>query len=252
MTIRINKFLSEAGAASRREADRLILEGRVRVNGRVVEELGGQVDETRDVVEVDGRRIRGASASAYVLLNKPKGYLVTLKDPFGRPTVRQLLPPSIGRVFPVGRLDLDSQGLLLLTNDGDLAYRLMHPRFGVRRVYIARVQGRPDREALQRLARGVVIDGKKTAPARVRLLSHSPKTSWLRLELREGRKREVREMCRAVGHEVLELKRVEFAGLTLGNLKPGESRPLTPAEVRRLQSLGGPPAARRPSGPRYD
>jgi 23S rRNA pseudouridine2605 synthase len=249
LIIRINKFLSEAGLVSRREADRLIAEGRVRVNGRVVDELGSKVDDERDLVQVDGRRVRNAPAPVYVLLNKPKGYLVTLKDPFGRPTVRSLLPAAIGRIFPVGRLDLDSEGLLFLTNDGDLAYRLMHPKFGVNKVYIAKVEGRPDKDALQKLARGVAVGGKRTAPARVALLSHSPKSSWLRLELYEGRKREVREMCRAVGHEVLELKRVEFAGLVLGKLKPGEWRELLPGELRRLQSLGRPPASRRPGQP---
>ncbi len=250
MIIRINKFLSEAGVASRREADRLSLDGRVRVKGRVIDELGAKLDDEKDLVQVDGRRVRKASALLYVVLNKPPGYLVTLKDPFGRRTVRELLPASLGRLFPVGRLDLDSEGLLVLTNDGDLAYRLMHPKFGVTRVYVARVEGRPDKEALVKLARGVPVGGRKTAPARVALLSHSPKSSWLRLELHEGRKREVREMCRAVGHDVLELRRVEFGGLTLGKLRPGEWRELLPGEVRRLQSLGRPAAARRLRPPR--
>lgn len=249
MIVRINKFLSEAGLASRRGADRLILEGRVRVNGRLVEEPGTKLDGTRDIVEVDGRRVRNVPRPIYVLFNKPVGCLVTLKDPFGRPTVRELLPPSMGRIFPVGRLDFASEGLLLLTNDGDLAYRLMHPKFGVKKVYIARVRGNPDRRALQKLAGGVLIEGKKTAPARVTRLSHSPLSSWLRLELREGRKREVREMCRAVGHDVLELKRTEFAGLTLGKLSPGEWRFLQPAEIRRLQDLAALSEPRR-SGPR--
>ena len=250
MIVRINKFLSEAGLASRREADRLILEGRVRVNGRVVDELGSKLDDDKDFVQVDGRRVRNASAPVYVALNKPVGYLVTLKDPFGRRTVRELLPASMGRVFPVGRLDLDSEGLLLLTSDGDLAYRLMHPKFRVKKVYIARVEGRPDKAALEKLARGVPVGGRKTAPARVALLSHSPKSSWLRLELHEGRKREVREMCRAVGHDVLELRRVEFAGLALGKLKPGEWRDLQPGEVRRLLGQGRSPVPRRPPPPR--
>ena len=250
MIVRINKFLSEAGAASRREADRLIVEGRVQVNGRVVDELGSKVDDEKDIVQVDGRRVRNTPAPRYILLNKPKGYLVTLKDPFGRRTVLELLPRAMSRVFPVGRLDLDSEGLLLLTNDGDLSYRLMHPKFGVTKAYVAKVEGRPDKEALEKLKRGVVVSGKRTAPAMVALLSHSPKSSWLRLELREGRKREVREMCRAVGHDVLELKRVEFAGLTLGALRPGEWRELLPAEVRRLKTLGVAPAARSGAAPR--
>jgi len=254
LIVRINKFLSEAGAASRREADRLIVEGRVQVNGRVVDELGSKVDDEKDVVQVDGRRVRNTPAPRYILLNKPKGYLVTLKDPFGRRTVLELLPRAMSRVFPVGRLDLDSEGVLLLTNDGDLAYRLVHPKFGVKKVYIAKVEGRPEKDALKKLAGGVSIGGKKTAPARVGLLSQSPTSSWLRLELHEGRKREVREMCRAVGHDVLSLKRVEFAGLVLGKLRPGEWRELQPWEVRRLQTPRAtpPPRAGRfgPVGPR--
>jgi len=248
--VRINKFLSEAGVASRREADRLIQEGRVRVNGAVVDELGAKLDDEKDSVQVDGRGVRNVSTPLYVLLNKPRGCLVTLKDPFGRPTVRELLPAAMSRVFPVGRLDFDTEGLLLLTNDGDLAFRLLHPKFGVKRVYIAKVEGRPDKDALQKLERGVTVAGRRTAPARVGLLSRSPKSSWLRLELQEGRKREVREMCRAVGHEVLELKRVAFAGLEVGALKPGEWRLLQPGEVRRLKEAGGPSGPPRRPRPR--
>ena len=237
MTVRLNKFLALAGVASRREADRWIQEGRISVNNQVVEELGLRVDEDKDVVRVDGRKIQVKTEPVYILLNKPAGYLVTLKDPFRRPTVRTLLPASLGRVFPVGRLDLATEGLLVLTNDGELAFRLSHPRFGVKKVYLAKIKGEPDKEALRRLERGVHLEGAKTAPARVVLLAPGQKSSWLRLELQEGRKREVREMCRAVGHPVLELRRVEFAGLGLGNLKPGQWRHLEPGEVRRLKSL---------------
>lgn len=237
MTVRLNKFLALAGVASRREADRWIQEGRISVNNQVVEELGLRVDEDKDVVRVDGRKIQVKTEPVYILLNKPAGYLVTLKDPFRRPTVRTLLPASLGRVFPVGRLDLATEGLLVLTNDGELAFRLSHPRFGVKKVYLAKIKGEPDKEALRRLERGVHLEGAKTAPARVVPLAPGQKSSWLRLELQEGRKREVREMCRAVGHPVLELRRVEFAGLGLGNLKPGQWRHLEPGEIRRLKSL---------------
>jgi pseudouridine synthase len=236
LLVRLNKFLSEAGVASRREADHLILEGRVRVNGSVVDELGSKVNQGQDLVQVDGRRVANASRAVYVMLNKPAGYLVTLRDPFGRPTIRQLLPATLGRIFPVGRLDLESEGLLFLTNDGELAYRLTHPKFGVRKTYVARVKGEPDRGTLAKLERGVYVEGKKTAPAGVALLSHSPRSSWVRLELYEGRKREVREMCRAVGHDVVELKRTAFGGLTLAKLKPGEWRFLEPGEIRRLRN----------------
>ena len=237
MTVRLNKFLALAGVASRREADRWILDGRISVNNQVVEELGLKVDEDKDVVRVDGRKIQVKTQPVYILLNKPAGYLVTLKDPFRRPTVRTLFPASLGRVFPVGRLDLETEGLLVLTNDGELAFRLSHPRYGVKRVYVAKVRGEPNKEALRRLERGVHLEGEKTAPAKAVLLAPGQKSSWLRLELQEGRKREVREMCRAVGHPVLELRRVEFAGLGLGNLKPGQWRHLEPGEVRRLKSL---------------
>ncbi len=221
--------------ASRREADRWIVEGRVSVNGRVVDELGVKVDEDLDVVRVDGRAVKKDRRLLYILLNKPAGYLVTLKDPFQRPTVRDLIPTSFGRVFPVGRLDFQSEGALLLTNDGELAYRLTHPRFGVRKKYLATVRGLPDERALRRLEKGVMIEGKWTAPAKAVLLTAGPKSSRLRIELSEGRKREVREMCRLVGHPVLELRRVEFAGLGLKSLKKGAWRPLEPEEVCRLK-----------------
>jgi pseudouridine synthase len=237
LKVRLNKFLSLAGVTSRREADRWILEGRISVNNRVVDELGLKVDEEKDVVRVAGRKIQVKPKPVYILLNKPAGYLVTLKDPFQRPTIRSLLPASRGRVFPVGRLDLESEGLLLLTNDGELAYRLSHPRFGVKKAYLAKVRGEPNRDALRRLERGVYLEGEKTAPATATLLAPGQKSSWLRLELQEGRKREVREMCRAVGHPVLELRRVEFAGLALEDLKPGQWRHLEPREVRRLKVL---------------
>jgi 23S rRNA pseudouridine2605 synthase len=239
LTVRLNKFLALAGVASRREADRWIQEGRVSVNNQVVEELGLKVDEDKDVVRVDGRRIRVESRPVHIVLNKPPGYLVTLKDPFRRPTVKALLPASLGRIFPVGRLDLETEGLLVLTNDGELAFRLSHPRYGVKRVYLAKVKGEPSKESLSRLERGVRLEGEKTAPAKAALLAPGQKSSWLRLEIREGRKREVREMCRAVGHPVLELRRVEFAGLGLGTLRPGQWRHLEPGEVRRLKGLVG-------------
>jgi pseudouridine synthase len=239
MEIRLNKYLSQAGVASRREADRLIAEGRVLVNGQAVMELGTRVDPERDKVQADGRAIKVASGSVYVMLNKPVGYLVTLKDPFGRPTVRSLMPKLKARVFPVGRLDAASEGLLLLTNDGELAHRLSHPRFEVKKVYVVKVRGVPEKESLRRLERGLVVEGRKTAPARAALLSHKPGESVLRVELHEGRKREVRKMCEMIGHPVLELRRTEYAGLALKHLKTGEWRLLTSAEVARLRRQVG-------------
>jgi len=237
LTVRLNKFLSLAGVASRREADRWIVQGRVSVNNKIVDELGFKIDEERDVVQVDGRKVQVKPTPVYILLNKPAGHLVTLKDPFRRPVVRSLLPASLGRVFPVGRLDLESEGLLVLTNDGELAHRLSHPRFGVKKVYLVKVKGEPNKEVLSRLERGIYLEGRKTAPAKAALLAPGQKSSWLRLELQEGRKREVREMCAAVGHPVQELRRVEYAGLVLKGLKPGQWRHLGPPEVRRLKAL---------------
>lgn len=237
--IRLNKFLSEAGVASRRSADRMILEGRVAVNGVIVDELGAKLDPGRDTVKVDGRSVRIGDRAVYIMLHKPPGYLVTLSDPFKRPTVRDLIPAGLGRLFPVGRLDAASEGLLLLTNDGELAYRLSHPSYEVRKTYLVKVRGEPTEEALRRLAHGIWIDGKKRAPARVDCLSRSPKSSWLRVELHEGRKHEIRLMCRAIGHDVLKLRRVGYAGLGLKALKPGEWRHLELSEVRRLRDLVG-------------
>jgi len=223
--------------ASRREADRLIAEGRVRVNGRIIQELGSQIDAGQDRVKVDGRDIKKGGRPVYLVLNKPAGYLVTLKDPFHRPTIKDLLPPSGERIFPVGRLDFESEGLLLLTNDGDLTFRLSHPGFEVKKSYLVKVKGEPDANGLERLRRGIFVGGHRTAPARVTLLAHNPKRSLLRIEIHEGRKHEVRLMCLAIGHDVVSLKRISLAGLTLGKLKPGEWRYLGAAEVRKLKRL---------------
>lgn len=239
MTIRLNKFLSEAGVASRREADRMINQGRVTVNGEVVESLGYRIDEEKDRVEVDGRRIQKKESTVYVMLNKPSGYLVSLRDPFRRPTVKELLAGVKSRVFPVGRLDYRSEGLLLLTNDGELAFRLTHPRFKIKKVYLVRVKGIPEASSLSRLERGIFLEGKKTAPSKIRRLSSFSRESRLRVEIHEGRKREVRKMFEAVGHKVLGLKRIKFGPLSLGKLKPGQWRYLMPEEIEALKNQVG-------------
>ena len=235
MKIRLNKFISQAGVASRREADRMIEGGRVRVNHEVVQTLGTQVDPDKDLVEVDGNKVCLEDELVYVLLNKPVGYLVTLKDPFKRPTTMSLLPELRVRVFPVGRLDVDSEGALLFTNDGEMANRLMHPRYKIRKVYLVRVKGRPSPDRVRKLGKGVYLDNKKTAPARVSLIRGSEKVSVLEVDIYEGRKREVRRMFDAIGHRVVSLKRIRFAGLSLGKLKPGHWRHLTPGEIKRLK-----------------
>jgi pseudouridine synthase len=169
------------------------------------------------------------------MLNKPKGYLVTLKDNFGRPTVMNLLSNLKKRVFPVGRLDFDSEGLLLLTNDGELANRLTHPRYNIKKVYLVKVKGEPDSAKLSKLKKGVFLEGKKTAPAKVTLLESNPKRSHLRIEIHEGRKREVRRMFEFIGHRVLKLVRVDFAGLKIGKLKSGTWRFLRQQEIKKLK-----------------
>jgi len=236
MKIRLNKYLAQAGIASRREADRMIVEGRVSLNGKTVESLGVCVDTGRNKVEVDGKKIKSKiGPHLYLLLNKPPGYLATVKDPFQRPTVMDLLPSFKKRIYPVGRLDLNSEGLLLLTNDGDLANRLMHPRYKVKKEYLVRVQPKPTALTLERLEKGVYLDGKKTAPARIHVLSTKKRETNIKVELFEGRKRELRRMFEAVGHSVMALKRISYGSLSLGGLKKGQWRHLSQKELARLK-----------------
>lgn len=235
MKVRLNKFLSQAGVSSRREADRMISEGRVKVNGEVILALGYKIDDAQDHVEVNGSRIERADNQVYLMMNKPPGYLVTLKDPFQRPTIMDLLPSFNTRIYPVGRLDFESQGLLLLTNDGELAHRLMHPRYQIGKLYLVKVKGKPDASSLSKLEKGIYLDGKRTAPAKIKRLSEGPKRVVISIEIYEGRKREIRRMLDAIGLSVLELQRIKFAGLELSNLKPGNWRYLEPKEIARLK-----------------
>src|SRR5688572_19336806 len=202
---RLQKILSQAGVASRRAAEKLIAEGRVSVNGSTVREMGTKADAAADDIRVDGRRIKAAQTLRYILLNKPAGYVTTRSDPQRRPTVIDLLRGVREYVYPVGRLDYDTEGLLLLTNDGDLAARLTHPRHGVERTYEARVAGVPDTDAIDRLRKGIPLDGKRTQRADVDLLTKPRRDSTysvVRITIREGRNRQVRRMCEAVGHPV--------------------------------------------------
>ena len=229
--VRLNAFLARAGVASRRGADALIKAGRVTVNG-VPGELNTFVEQT-DVVRVDGREL-GKQALRHVLLNKPRGTISTASDPRGRPTVVDLVKGEV-RVVPDGRLDRDTTGVLLLTNDGALAHRLAHPRYGSAKPYVAEVRGEPSDETLAALARGVELDDGPTAPARVRRLA----PSRVELVLHEGRNRQVRRMLEAVGHPVERLRRSGYAGLGPGRLRPGDWRELTRQEVARLRRQVG-------------
>jgi 23S rRNA pseudouridine2605 synthase len=234
---RLQKILSQAGIASRRASEQLMLDGRVTVNGITVRELGTKADPAHDDIRVDGRRVKVVERHRYLLLNKPRGYVTTRSDPQRRPTVIDLLRGVREYVYPVGRLDFDSEGLLLLTNDGDLAARLTHPRHGVARVYEARVLGVPDAHDLDRLGRGIVVDGRRTQSADVRLLPHGrdANEATVAITIREGRNRQVRNMCDAIGHPVTHLKRVAIGPLKDAKLKVGHWRELTDDEVERLR-----------------
>jgi 23S rRNA pseudouridine2605 synthase len=229
--VRLNAYLARSGVASRRGADELIKAGRVTVNG-AAGELSTFVEST-DVVRVDGREV-GKQSLRHVLLNKPRGTITTARDPQGRPTVVDLVGGDI-RVVPVGRLDRDTTGVLLLTNDGELAHRLAHPRYNVEKVYVADVEGEPDDETIRALADGVELEDGATAPARVRRLG----PSRLELGLHEGRNRQIRRMLETVDHPVVRLRRSRYAGLTTGRLGRGEWRELSRDEVARLRRLVG-------------
>ena len=238
--VRLQKLLSAAGVASRRAAEALMREGRVTVNGQVVTELGARADPARDVVRVDDRRVSRAPRRRYMLLYKPRGVVTTRSDPQRRRTVLDLLPRVRDYVYPVGRLDYDSEGLLLLTNDGALAERLIHPRHALERVYEAVVRGIPGDAQLRRLRGGLQLDGRRTAPVEARLIGghRARRTDQARLEivLREGRNRQVRRMLGAVGHPVLRLRRVQFGPLRDRGLKAGEHRDLSPRELAALRA----------------
>jgi 23S rRNA pseudouridine2605 synthase len=246
--IRLQKILSQAGIASRRAAEKLIAEGRVSVNGKTVREMGIRADPASDDVRVDGRRVKAAQRLRYILLNKPQGHVSTRSDPQRRPTVIDLLHGVREYVYPVGRLDYDTEGLLLLTNDGDLAAKLTHPRHGIERTYEARVAGMPGEEALQRLRDGIPLDGKRTLPAQVALLNktRADRDGVLLITIREGRNRQVRRMCEAVGHPVGKLKRTKIGPISDRQLKPGQWRELTEREVTTLTALASRPVPHRP------
>ena len=233
---RLQKFLASSGVASRRRAEEMIRSGRVRVDGKVVTEMGIRINPDTQVVHCDGRRIDPARKedNVYILLNKPKGYVTTVSDPQGRPTVTSLLKDVAIRVYPVGRLDLDTEGALLLTNDGELAHKVLHPRFETSKTYEVLVAGIPPAQKIAGLRKGVIIDGKKTWPAVITLVKQKEQTSLYRVIIHEGRKRQIRKMFDAIAHPVLHLKRTAYGRLTLGSLKSGSYRFLSPAEVKKI------------------
>ncbi|BAQ10780.1 ribosomal large subunit pseudouridine synthase [Bacillus sp. OxB-1] len=234
---RLQKVLAQAGVASRRKSEQLILEGKVKVNGTTVTELGTKVTNA-DRVEVEGVELVKENF-VYYLLYKPRGYISTVHDEKGRKTVLDLFPEVEERIFPVGRLDYDTSGVIILTNDGDFSYLMTHPKFGIKKTYMAKVKGIPTRESLRKLERGIELEDGKTAPARVKMQTVDKKsgTALIEITIHEGRNRQVRRMFDAIGHPVLKLRRESFAMLTTHGLNAGESRQLTTHEVKQLRVL---------------
>lgn len=237
MLERLQKIISRAGITSRRHAEEMILEGRVSVNGRIIRELGTKADPEKDHIKVDGKLINPKQTKTYILLNKPKGYITSLRDTEGRPTVIDLIRNVKTRVYPVGRLDYDTEGLLLLTNDGDLAHAIMHPRKEVSKTYQVKIKGILEDRDIEKLRRGIKIEGGLTAPADVKKLRRTNQNSWIEMTIHEGRKRQIRRMLERIGHPVLKLKRVRIGFLDLKGLETGKYRYLTTEEVSRLKAL---------------
>lgn len=237
MLVRLQKLIAGTGLSSRRKAEILIASGRVSVNGKIVTELGTKVDSSRDHVKVDGKHLTSAQPFVYLILNKPKNVMSTLDDPGERTTVKDFLRGVSVRVFPVGRLDFDSEGLMLLTNNGELAQALLHPRYHVPKTYLIKVKGALNNEEIARLERGIRLEDGMTSPAYVKKVRKVEANSWLEITIREGRKHQVKRMLEAVGHPVLKLMRIRMGPLSLGNLEPGEFRFLTDREANSLREL---------------
>ncbi|WP_446011025.1 pseudouridine synthase [Candidatus Electrothrix sp.] len=230
---RIQKIIAHAGVCSRRKAEQYIAEGRVKIDGELVTQPGLKVDPQQSLITVDGKPLQ-EEKKVYILLHKPRGYVTTLSDPQGRPIVTDLIPEIPERLFPVGRLDLESEGALLLTNDGALANQVLHPRFEVNKTYEATLQRLPQKTDLQRLEQGIILDGKKTWPARLRILKKKRDLTVIEIMIHEGKKRQVRKMFQAVGHEVIRLKRTAYGQLRLQNLPEGTYRFLGKNDVKKL------------------
>ncbi len=237
--MRINKYIASCGVASRRKAEELILDGKVKVNGKIIEELSYKVDENKDMVEVNNVKITLDEKLVYLLLNKPEGYITTVKDQFDRPSVIDLLSDVKERVFPVGRLDYETSGLLLLTNDGDLTYKLTHPKHEIDKTYVAKVKGILTEDEMKNFREGLYIEDYKTAPAKLKVLDSDgvKNISTLEIKIHEGKNRQVRKMCKAINHPVLRLKRVAMGKINLKNCKVGEYRYLTEDEIRYLKNI---------------
>ncbi len=236
--MRLQKFLAQAGVASRRAAEELIRQGRVEVNGRKAE-LGLSVDPLKDRVRLDGKSVTLRTQRVLLSFYKPRGCVTTASDPQGRTTVLDFLPDFGARIFPVGRLDYDAEGLLLFTNDGELANRLLHPRYGISKVYDVKIKGHPDKKAIEQLRSGVRIEEGVTAPAEVEIIRELPNAAWLRITLHQGWNRQIKRMGLAVGHPVLRIRRIAYGPVRLGRLSPGRHRLLRLDEIRKIYEEAG-------------
>jgi 23S rRNA pseudouridine2605 synthase len=244
MQVRLQKIISQAGVTSRRKAEDLIREGRVRINGKTVFELGTKADPDRDTIDVDGKRIEPKQPKISVLLNKPDGYITSLRDPEGRPTVKKLVDKIPIRLYPVGRLDYHTEGLLIMTNDGDLAQKIEHPSHALEKLYLAKVKGVPEENKINKLRAGIILEGRKTLPAKIKIIE-TRKNAWLEITIQEGRQNQIRNMFEEIGHPVLKLKRVAIGAIRDDSLKPGEYRMLKPQEIKILSGGGSRSGPRR-------
>lgn len=232
--IRLQKYLAQCGIASRRKAEVMIAEGRVSVDGEIVENMGVKIDPESHTILVDGKPIVPEKQKIYFLLNKPRGYVTTVADPQGRPIVTDLIRTTKERLFPVGRLDLDTQGALLLTNDGDLAQKIQHPSYEITKTYEALVTGRPQQKKLDSLRKGILLEGKKTSPAQLNIIKTISGSTLVQITIHEGRKRQVRKMFDFIGHPVKSLKRIAYGSLFLNNLEEGSYRRLNKEDLRKI------------------
>ncbi|MCI6736553.1 MAG: rRNA pseudouridine synthase [Intestinibacter sp.] len=237
--MRINKYIALCGVASRRKAEELILSNRVKVNDEIITELSYQVDEKNDIVKVDDKIIKEEEKLVYILLNKPEGYITTVKDQFDRPSVLDLVSDIKERVYPIGRLDYETSGLLLLTNDGDLTYKLTHPKHEVEKTYVARVKGKPNRREIENFKNGLKIEDYITSKAKLKIVKYDDKkdVSTLEIKIHEGKNRQVRKMCKAINHPVLRLKRVAMGKIKIQDCQIGKYRYLTEEEIKYLKSI---------------
>ncbi len=237
LDIRLQKYLADAGIASRRKCEELISSGKVKVNDEVITELGKKVDPHKDIVTFEGKKVSTTEKYVYIMLHKPEEYVTTVQDQFNRPTVMDLLTSVKERIYPIGRLDYDTSGLLLVSNDGDLAFRLTHPSHNIDKTYIAKVKGTPNEEELEAFRRGLSIEEYVTAPAEIEIIKQEGTQSSLKIIIHEGKNRQVRKMCSAIGHPVVSLKRVSTGNLFLKDLPKGDFRHLTASEIKYLKSL---------------